>query len=328
MKIPGFVDLQVNGYKGVDFSSPDLTEEKLIYACHELFKAGTAAFLTTMITSSKEIYQKNLSLITKVIESREFSGRVLGVHLEGPFISTEPGAVGAHNPNWVSGASIGYLKQLQQWAGGNIRLITIAAEVAGSDKLAAYASENGITVSLGHQMAKEEDINRLAKSGATAVTHLGNALPSMIDRHQNPVWASLAEEHLTAMVITDGHHIPASLIKTVLKAKSVLKVIVVSDISPAAGLPAGEYEVWGNDAVLREDGFLYVKKTGHLAGSSSTMLECMNYLASLDLLSEDELLEAGFYNPLRLINIDPGVIKSEHTIVCDKEKGKRRYRIK
>jgi len=320
MNIPGFIDLQVNGYKGVDFSSPDLTEEKFIHACHELFKMGTAAFLPTMITSSEDVYKKNLSLIAEVVNREEFKGKLLGIHLEGPFISTQSGAVGAHNPDWVSAASIDYLKQLQQWAGGNIRLITIAAEVAGNDELAAYASENGITVSLGHQMAKEEDINRLVKSGAKAVTHLGNALPSMIDRHQNPIWASLEKDKLTAMLITDGHHVPVSLIKVALKAKGLSKVTVVSDISPAAGLPAGEYKVWGNDVVLRDDGLLSVKKTGHLAGSSATMFEGMNYLASLNLLEEDELLKVGFYNPLELIGIEPDIIKSDCSVVYSKDK--------
>ena len=113
MRIPGFVDLQVNGYKGVDFACIDLTEEKFIYGCRELFKAGTAAFLPTVVTSSEEAYEQNLPLISKVINREEFKGKLLGIHLEGPFISAEPGAVGAHNSEYVCPPSIDYLKRLQ-----------------------------------------------------------------------------------------------------------------------------------------------------------------------------------------------------------------------
>ena len=167
-------------------------------------------------------------------------------------------------------------------------------------------------------MALENDLNKLAKAGAKALTHLGNALPNKIDRHHNPIWAGLAQNQLSAMIITDGHHLPDSMIKTIIKSKGTDNVIIVSDISPVAGLSAGEYKVWGNDVVLKDNGFLYVKKTGHLAGSSATMLECMNCLTSLNLLDEEELLKVGFYNPLALIGINPKSIKSDYSLVYNK----------
>jgi len=320
MRVPGFIDLQINGYKGVDFTGSDLTEEQFIYACQELFSTGTAAFLPTLVTSDREVYKRNLPLIAKTMDREEFKGKLLGIHLEGPFISTEPGAVGAHNPDWVSEPSIDYLKQLQQWAGGNIKMITIAAEVAGNDKLAAYASENGITVSLGHQMALEKDLDRLAKAGAKALTHLGNALPNKIDRHQNPIWAGLSQQELSAMLITDGYHLTDSMIKTIIKTKDVSGVIVTSDASAFAGMPAGRYEYWGQKVVLEENGYLHMPAKKCMAGSSATMLECMNYLASLKLLKEGELLKVGFYNPLELIGVDSGTIKSDYSVVYNKDK--------
>ena len=101
MSIPGFIDLQVNGFLGVDFSGSDLTEDKFVYACRELFKTGTAAFLPTLFTSPEEVYERNLPLISGVMNRDEFKGRLLGIHLEGPFMSSKPGAVGAHNPEWI-----------------------------------------------------------------------------------------------------------------------------------------------------------------------------------------------------------------------------------
>src|SRR5512143_1911214 len=100
-QLPGLIDLQVNGYKGVDFSGDHLTEEDFARACRQLLDAGTTAFLPTLITSAAEVYAHNLPLITKVLRQEEFQGRVLGIHLEGPFISTEDGARGAHSTQWV-----------------------------------------------------------------------------------------------------------------------------------------------------------------------------------------------------------------------------------
>ena len=99
--LSGFVDLQVNGFLGVDFSSPDLTEADFVRACRALLVQGTAAFLPTMITSSLDVYARNLPLMADVMARDEFQGRLLGFHLEGPFISRVPGAVGAHNPAYV-----------------------------------------------------------------------------------------------------------------------------------------------------------------------------------------------------------------------------------
>jgi N-acetylglucosamine-6-phosphate deacetylase len=301
LQIPGFIDLQINGYKGVDFSSEKLTRENFCYACQEILKAGTAAFLPTLITSSKDVYKKNLPIISSVIESGRFANRILGIHLEGPFISSEPGAVGAHSPEYAVLPSIDYLKELQNLSGGKLKLITIAAELDGADKLTEYAVKNDIVVSLGHQKALEKDLAKLAQAGAASLTHLGNALSNEINRHENPLLAGLADDKFGAMIITDGHHLPPSLIKIILKVKGVPKVIVVSDASPLAGMSPGEYNYWGQKVVLQESGYLHIPARGCMAGSSANMFECMNYLASLDLLNETQLLEVGFYNPLRFI---------------------------
>ena len=320
MKIPGFVDLQVNGYKGVDFSSAQLTEKGVDCVCREMLASGTAAFLATVVTCPDDVYKKNLSLIAKVISSPEFANSVPGIHLEGPFISPQPGAVGAHSPECVRKPSIEYLEKLQQWADGKIKLITIAAEVDGAKELAGYAAQNGITVSLGHQLAGAEEMRRCGQAGATALTHLGNGMPNMVDRHGGPLLAGLASRELAAMIITDGHHLPEQVITAIIECKGISKIIVVSDIACLAGMPPGRYKYWGADVVLEESGLLCVPKKKCLAGSSSTMLECMNYLASLDMLSEEELLEVGFYNPLRLINVEPDTIRSDYAIAYDREK--------
>lgn len=309
MDIPGFVDLQVNGYKGVDFSSSELTEERFVFACKELIKNGTVLFLPTIISSSEAVYQRNLKLISDVMVETDLKNHIPGIHLEGPFISDENGARGAHNSKWIQKPDIDFLDQLIEWAGEKIKLLTIAAEPEGAEELCKYAADLGIRVSLGHQLASELDLQRLAGSGASLLTHLGNGIPQMIDRHKNPIWAGLANDDLAAMIITDGHHIPPSLIKTVIRAKGVSNIIVVSDASPIAGLPPATYSTLGNNVILEESGRLYTPETGYLAGSSSTMIDCMNYLASLQIVEENELLKMGFYNPIRFMNLDSEMLK-------------------
>jgi N-acetylglucosamine-6-phosphate deacetylase len=314
MQIPGFVDLQVNGYKGVDFSSPELTEDTFCFACRELLKNGTAAFLPTVITSAKGLYARNLPLIANVISSGAFRGRILGLHLEGPFISPRPGAAGAHNPDWMVEPDISFFKQLQQWAAGNIRLITIAAEMTNAVEFTKHAVEQGVVVSLGHQMADYPDIKKVYDAGAKSMTHFGNGMPNQVPRHQNPILGALAIKNMKTLIITDGHHLPEPVIQTVFHAKAVEDVIVTSDASPIAGMKPGNYNVLGNDAVLEESGLLHNPQKQCLVGSSATMLECMNYLASLKFLSVEELLKVGFYNPLAFIGMDQDAVISDRRI--------------
>ena len=320
MKIPGLVDLQVNGFKGVDFSSADLTEERFITTCRMLLNSGTTWFLPTIISCNEKVYKQNLPLMAKVITMPEFDGTLLGIHVEGPFLSTESGTYGVHNPDYIRKPDIEFLVKLIDWANGKIKILTIAAEVDGADEITRYAVSHGITVSLGHQMALEEDLDRAVKAGATALTHLGNGIPGTIPRHLNPIWAGLSNDDLTAMIITDGHHLPVSVLKSMIRAKGISRLIVVSDVSPLAGMPPGHYNYLGEDVILEENGLLHNVQRGCLAGSSSTIIDCMNHLASLNILSPDELLHAGYYNPLRLIGVDPESLKSNRDILFDEEK--------
>ena len=318
MSIPGLVDLQVNGFMGVDFSAPDLAEDAAASACQAVLDQGTAAFLPTVITSDLPAYRRNLPLLAKLIGRREFQGRLLGIHLEGPFISRLPGAVGAHRPEYVRDPDLHLLQQLLECAGGKVRLLTLAAELPGAEELARYAVSQGVVVSIGHSLANEEDLGRLVRCGATALTHLGNGLPNLLPRHENPIWAGLADDALTAMVIADGHHLPAAVLKTFFRAKGAAKIVAVSDAAPVAGLKPGRYNTLGNLAILEVSGRLYNPEKQCLVGSSATLLQCINHLASLGFASPDDLLAVGFYNPLRLIGVDPGTVPATSELVYPK----------
>lgn len=304
-EIPGFIDLQINGYQGVDFSDEGLSAESCAAACRGILEAGTAAFLPTIVTSSLSTYEHNLPIIAQTMKLPEFEGRVLGVHIEGPFISPKDGARGAHPLQHVKAPDTQTLDRLIQASEGSIRLLTVAAELEGVDQLIAYATDKGVAVSLGHQLAEEDAIQAATAAGAKCLTHLGNGIPSTVDRHHNPIWAALAQEELTAMIITDGHHLPPSLIKMFLRIKGSDQVVVTSDGTALTGMPPGIYHMFGADVKLDESGRLYNPVTGYLAGSGSTMLQCMNYLASLRLLTLEELMQVGYTNPLKLIGAQP-----------------------
>ncbi len=306
LHIPGFVDLQVNGFVGVDFSDEALTEEAFVHASRTLIARGTAAFLPTIITNSEARLQRNLTLIVRALKKDAALARhILGFHLEGPFISKEPGAVGAHDPDAVHVPDTAFFDRLFAWSEGRLRLLTLAAELPGADTLARHAVKRGVAVSCGHELAHPADLARVAEAGATALTHLGNGMPNLVNRHNNTLLAGLAEERLKIMFIPDGHHLPRHVLKVFARAAGAERLIATSDASPAAGLPPGTHYVLGNKAVLEPNGLLHNPDKQCLVGSSATLLTCMNVLHSLGLFSLDELLRMGFHNPLALIGLAP-----------------------
>jgi len=322
MRVPGLVDLQVNGYRGVDFSQAGLTENTFTRACREMLESGATAFLATMITSADEVYAHNLPIMAKVLSKDEFQGQLLGIHLEGPFISSVEGARGVHNPQCVRRPDISYLQHLIDISQRTVKLVTIAAELEGADKLTRFAVENGIAVSLGHQMAGVGDLQKLADAGARALTHLGNGVPLVVARHENPIFAGLSVDNLAAMMITDGNHLPAGMIKTIVRTKGVDNCIVTSDATALSGMPPGEYNNLGNKAILDKTGRIYNPMTGYLVGSSATMLDCMNHLASLNLVDFDDWMAMAFHNPLRLIGIEPSQLPTGTKVRFDEDQSR------
>ena len=306
----GFVDIQVNGYMGTDFSTAELTVEDVRKVTLGLAEKGTAGYCPTVVTSPMEIYEKSLKVIAKAMKDEEFGGNILGVHIEGPYLSKTPGAYGAHQPEYLRSPSIEEFDKFQEWSGGNIAVLTLAPELPGAAELIRHAADQGVAVMFGHHMAVPEDMQRGLDAGARGCTHMGNGLPNEIHRHKNPIWWQLACDKLSCTFVTDGHHLPAEFTKVALRAKTIDRFIVVSDASHLAGMPPGIYDGFGKKIEIEASGRLSVYGAGYLAGSHSTMLECMNYLASLGLLTESELWAAAYDNPLKLLGKSAESLKS------------------
>lgn len=295
------IDLQLNGYLSIEFGV-EKDEEKIRQVCRKYLAEGAPKFLATVITSSKEQFESSLPILANIIEEEEFANRILGIHMEGPFISSEPGAVGAHTPEWTRLPDIDECKYFQELARGHIRLMTIAAELPKSDELCSYLRSTGVAVSLGHQNAKYEDLCRLYDAGAQAITHLGNGMPNMVPRHDNVLLNGLIHPELTAMLISDGHHLPLHLLEGIIKIKGVDKTIIVSDASPIAGMPPGNYNVLGNNTVLEENGYLHNPDKKCMVGSSATLKVCYDVCKDKLNLSESDLKKLFLENPLKLLS--------------------------
>jgi N-acetylglucosamine-6-phosphate deacetylase len=304
----GFVDLQINGYKGICFHNAELTIEQIYQATHELVQAGTIAYCPTVCTDDLKVYEHCLKTLANAMQDKNLVQHILGLHLEGPFISPMEGARGAHPPKYIREPSLELLKRFQDWAEGNIVLLTLAPEVKGAIPLIEYCRKNGMKVSMGHHFADDNIMEKAVKAGVSACTHLGNGMPNMINRHKNPLWWQLACDDIYGMFITDGHHLPPDLIKVALRAKTASKSIVVSDAVHLAGLPPGTYDFVGAKVVLAPSGRISFADTPYLAGSSANMLQCMNYLASLKLLTEKELWQIGRDNPMKFMGKNPALM--------------------
>ena len=305
IRLRGFVDLQVNGFRGVDFSAPDLTEAAAATALRGLVADGTALLLPTLITAPEAVYARNLPLLARLAANPEFARHVPGFHLEGPFLCPREGAAGAHNPAWMRTGDPAFLDRLQEWAGGRIRLITIAPDIAGAPALIAHARRLGIAVALGHHLGNAGEMASAAQAGATCLTHLGNGLPHLIDRHRNPLIDGLADDRLAACLIGDGHHLPWNLVKVILRVKGLDACALVSDASALAGLPPGTYPCFGAIAVINAEGRLFNPATGYLMGSSFTIRRVVNATRRALGLDTAVLRRLAVLNPLRLIGMTP-----------------------
>jgi len=298
--IPGWVDLQVNGTHGISFCDPSLTLDRVIEATEKIVASGTSRYLATVITSPPEVTRHCLRVLGEACNDRTISEHLLGIHLEGPFLSPDVGARGAHPPEFMQLPNLELFQQFQEAANGHIRLLTLAPELPGAFALIEKISDS-VTCCSGHTLAGYTEHWEAVSAGLKLGTHIGNGIPSQLDRHDNPVIAQLAISELVCSFIPDGFHLPPGFIRAVLEAKGTDGCFVVSDQTHVAGMPPGEYSFGTTPAVLEDNGFLHMRDGPYLAGSSRTMAQCMEHLDSLSALDDLNLVKLGYEIPLTVI---------------------------
>jgi len=301
----GWIDLQINGYGGINFNAEGLTVEAVKEVTERLERDGTSGYLPTFVTLDPELQIRSVRIVAEARKKYAICEKnILGYFFEGPFISKEPGAVGAHAVEWVQRPSKELFDRFQDAADGMIKMVNVAAEEPGMSEFVKYLADGGVTVSLGHQMAKgPKDIEACMRSGAKAFTHLGNGLPNLIDRHENIISTALVDDRATIMFIPDGHHLPDTLLKLYHRAVPIKRLVAVSDAQYVAGLPPGVYSVGGLEAVLEPDGLLWYPPRKCLVGATTPMAQMMELLKERIGYTDDELRMVGRENPLRLIGL-------------------------
>jgi len=304
MDTSGWIDLQVNGFLGVDFSAPDLTLDGVRRITRELCERGTSAYCPTLVTCDPAVYARNLPILAQAMREPDLREHLPGLHLEGPFLGHA--SRGAHPAEWLAPPDPRRFDEWQRLSGGGIRILTLAPELEGAPALIRHAVAQGVVVSLGHHAADGDAIARAVEAGATLCTHLGNGIANLLPRHPNPIWSQLADDRLTACVIADGHHLPASFLRVAWRAKGRERLIVTSDAAAIAGLPPGPYSYMGSSVVIEPGGRIVMATSSSgggatLAGSSCTLAECLRHLASLGDWSEDDLVQVGRRNPVAIL---------------------------
>jgi N-acetylglucosamine-6-phosphate deacetylase len=300
---PGLIDLQVNGFAGVDYNDPASPREAIQASLSALFGTGVTRFLPTVITGPPEAMAAALANLAAAREAFPEGEAMEGFHLEGPHISPEDGPRGAHPAAWVRPPDLDEFRRWQDAARGHVRGVTLSPEWPGATAYIEALVRGGVVVSIGHTKATSRQIDEAVRAGATLSTHLGNGAHAVLARHPNYIWDQLADDRLAAGFIVDGIHLPASFLNVALRAKGIERSILVTDAVAPAGRAPGPYRVGSVDVELREDGSVRLRGTDRLAGSALRMDRGVENLMKLAGLSLAQALTMATRNPARVARI-------------------------
>jgi N-acetylglucosamine-6-phosphate deacetylase len=258
---PALFDAQVNGFGGIDFQQSKLTSEELVTAVKALRQAGCARFLLTIITDKWPRMVKRLQELREArSQIQGLQAAIAGWHVEGPFLSEEPGYHGAHNAKLMRDPEPDMIRELREVTGDDPLMLTLSPERKGALEMIQFAVSLGIKVSLGHTNASSEILRDAVQAGATSFTHLGNGCPRELDRHDNILWRAFETPGLMIGLIPDRIHISAPLFRLMHRVLPPEAIYYVSDAMSAASMPPGKYwlgdtklEV-GEDQVVRQPG--------------------------------------------------------------------------
>jgi N-acetylglucosamine-6-phosphate deacetylase len=297
---PGWIDLQVNGFAGVDYNSPASSHEQIAQSIRAQFACGVTRFFPTVITGSPENITAALRNLASAKESVAEGRAMEAFHLEGPYISPHDGPRGAHPEKWVRPPDLAEFQRFQDAANGNIRLVTLSPEWPEAPRFIEKIVEKGVVASIGHTRASASQIAEAVTAGATLSTHLGNGADAVLPRHPNYLWEQLAEDRLAASFIVDGFHLPPSFLKVALRAKGLERSLLVTDAVMPAGCDPGRYRLGEVDVELHADGSVRMAGGTRLAGSALRMHQAITNVMRTAGLSLHEAVTLATRNPARV----------------------------
>ncbi len=296
---PGWIDLQVNGFAGVDYNSPSASADAIGRSIREMFRTGVTRFFPTVITASPEDMCGALRNLAAAKEAIPEGAAMEAFHVEGPYISPEDGPRGAHPARWTRPPSLDEFHRFQDAARGHIRLITLAPEWPQATRFIEAVVREGVVASIGHTGASVEQIAAAVDAGATLSTHLGNGAHAVLPR-RNYIWDQLAEDRLAAGFIVDGIHLSRAFLNVALRAKGLERSILVTDAVMPAGCAPGTYRLGEIDVELHADGAVRLLGGTRLAGSALRMDRAIENVMRLAGLNLRDAISLATRNPARV----------------------------
>jgi N-acetylglucosamine-6-phosphate deacetylase len=225
--------------------------------------------------------------------------------MEGPYISPEDGPRGAHAREHVRAPTLDDFRRRQDAAEGRIRLVTLAPEASGAIPVIEHLAASGVRVAIGHTDASGAQIREAVRAGATLSTHLGNGCAQLLPRHPNVIWEQLGEDGLLASLIVDGHHLPPLTVRSMIRAKTPARTILVTDAMAAAGMPPGVYTLGGQRVELDAQGRVAAPGAPNLAGSSLTMPVAIGNTVRFAALPLEEVVPMATTRPAQYVGLEP-----------------------
>ena len=301
---PPLIDVQVNGFAGYDLNSDDVKVEDVCQMVKSLWKTGTGFCCPTVVTGSHQRMSRSIQAVTAALKDDAIGSSIIGIHVEGPYISPQDGPRGAHPKEHVRRPDWDEFQRWQDIAEGQIKILTLAPETEGAIALIEKLTASGVVVAIGHTSAKCQQIRDAIRSGATMSTHLGNGAHAQICRHPNYIWDQLAADELHASFIVDGHHLPPSVVKSMFRAKGLERTILVSDAVHLAGLQPGGYQFGGRDIELTADQSVRLYGTDYLAGSAIELLRGVENRVNFAGISLDQAFQLATVRPAGVLGVD------------------------
>lgn len=310
--MPGYVDLQINGYAGVDFNSEHIQADELHHCCQTLERDGVDGILATLITDDVDVMCRRIAKIVLLREQDELAKRLIwGLHIEGPFISSVPGFVGAHPIQHAQPACVDAMSRLLDAGAGLVRIVTLAPEMDPRQQVTKMLSDKGIVVSAGHTDASRAQLEAAIDAGLSMFTHLGNGCPMLMNRHDNIIQRALSfSDRIWSSFIVDGAHIPFFALRNYLKLVGLERAVVVTDAISAAGCGPGRFKIGDRAVTVGEDGVPRADDHSHLVGSGTIMSKMDKNLRQDLGMSAEQVDQLTKTNPKKILAAFPGLVPS------------------
>ena len=315
---PALIDIQVNGFAGFDLNVATVTSEDVRAMVRTLWRVGTGFLCPTVVTGSFDRIRNSLNAIVEASKADALVAHsMLGIHLEGPYISAEDGPRGAHPLEHVRDPDWDEFQRWQDIAEGKISIVTLAPEKKGAIRFIEKLVADGIVVALGHTDASANDIRAAVDAGARFSTHLGNGAHALIRRHPNYIWEQLGADELWATLIVDGHHLPPSVAKSMMRAKTLDRCVLVSDAVALAGMTPGIYAFAEKSVELTADRCVRLVGTEYLAGSAIELARGIENSVRFAGISLEEAVSLATLQPMRLLDAKAAIEAQTNLILFE-----------